>query len=209
MEGIEKERRRYGFFSSFASSHRAPLSPLRPLLFSPENSSPRSTRSRPRSPTSTGTGTCSRSVCEFDCSFLFFGETTKRERGREKTRDITHPLFLLFPLNFQKKKKKSSDLHSSLGQLAHPQTREGAAVDVPVELLAALDDGLAPDAFTVQVFRRANRSNQLSKGKAAAVAALRDALLSEAAVKFPEAARAYKEVLASSSAPVEEEEKKN
>lgn len=95
--------------------------------------------------------------------------------------------------------QRISDLHSSLGNLAQPQTREGAAVDVPVELLAALDDGLAPDAFTVQVFRRANRANQLSKGKAAAVSALRDALLSEASVKFPEAARAYKEVINSAS----------
>ena len=95
----------------------------------------------------------------------------------------------------QQQKSTRSDLHSSLGNLAQPQIREGAAVDVPVELLAALDDGLAPDAFTVQVFRRANRCNQLSRGKAAAVAALRDALLSEAAVKFPEATRAYKEVI--------------
>ena len=103
--------------------------------------------------------------------------------------------------------QRISDLHSSLGNLAQPQIREGAAVDVPVELLAALDDGLAPDAFIVQVFRRANRSNQLSKGKAAAVAALKDALLSEAAVKFPEAARAYKEVISSEAS--QGEEKKN
>ena len=115
------------------------------------------------------------------------------------------PLLLTLPPSLVGKKTKNktklirSDLHSSLGNLAQPQTREGAAVDVPVELLAALDDGLAPDAFTVQVFRRANRANQLSKGKAAAVSALRDALLSEASVKFPEAARAYKEVINSAS----------
>ena len=80
-----------------------------------------------------------------------------------------------------------------------------------MELLAALDDGLAPDAFTVQVFRRANRANQLSKGKAAAVAALRDALLSEAEVKFPEAAKAYREVVSSAAAAAasEAEGKKN
>ena len=109
---------------------------------------------------------------------------------------LTHTLKQTKPK--KKKKKNRSDHHtSSLGSLAQPRIREGAAVDVPVELLAALDDGLAPDAFTVQVFRRANRANQLSKGKAAAVAALRDALLSEAEAKFPEAARAYKEVVTS------------
>ena len=107
----------------------------------------------------------------------------------------------MLTLSHSKKNENTrSDLHSSLGNLAHPQNREGAAVDVPVELLSALDDGLAPDAFTVQVFRRANRANQLSKGKAAAVAALRDALLSEASVKFPEAARSYKEVIDNRSA---------
>lgn len=106
-------------------------------------------------------------------------------------------LTLALPSFYKKKNNHSSDLHSSLGSLARPQVREGAAVDVPVELLAALDDGLAPDAFTVQVFRRANRCNQLSRGKAAAVAALRDALLSEAGAKFPEAARAYREVTGS------------
>ena len=109
---------------------------------------------------------------------------------------------------FTKKSNTSSDLHSSLGNLARPQVREGAAVDVPVELLLALDDGLAPDAFTVQVFRRANRCNQLSRGKAAAVAALRDALLSEAGAKFPEAARAYREVIGSSAPSAEAAETK-
>lgn len=129
--------------------------------------------------------------------------TNKREREREREKHYS------LTLSFEKQNEKlfSSDLHSSLGNLAQPQIREGAAVDVPVELLAALDDGLAPDAFTVQVFRRANRSNQLSKGKAAAVAALKDALLSEAAVKFPEAARAYKEVISSEAS--QGEEKKN
>lgn len=111
------------------------------------------------------------------------------------------------PPSTSKKLNHSSDLHSSLGNLAQPNVREGAAVDVPVELLTALDDGLAPDAFTVQVFRRANRCNQLSRGKAAAVAALRDALLSEAALKFPEAARAYREAIGS-GAPSEAAETK-
>lgn len=125
----------------------------------------------------------------------------KQEREIRRAPPPLPPLLLTLPPSLVGKKTKNktkltrSDLHSSLGNLAQPQTREGAAVDVPVELLAALDDGLAPDAFTVQVFRRANRANQLSKGKAAAVSALRDALLSEASVKFPEAARAYKEVI--------------
>lgn len=210
MEG-KKEKRRFFWGAGGGASlrrerakQRVP-SPFCFLLF-PRTNDPdtfgynRSTRSSPRSPTTTETETCSRSACEEEYLVVMERGATEREKPRLCSPRPSKK-------NSGKKKLLSSDLHSSLGNLAQPQVREGAAVDVPVELLAALDDGLAPDAFTVQVFRRANRSNQLSKGKAAAVAALRDALLSEAAVKFPEAARAYHEVLSRETAAAEE--KKN
>lgn len=51
--------------------------------------------------------------------------------------------------------------------------REALAVDIPVELLAHIDEGGNPDVFTAEVFQRANRANQLAKGKAVAFAGLR------------------------------------
>jgi hypothetical protein len=79
-----------------------------------------------------------------------------------------------------------------LGALAtdHPAA---TSVDVPVELLAALDDGGSPDEFTAAAFRRGARANQLAKGKAAALAALRDATLTGAEAAFPVAAAQYRE----------------
>ena len=53
------------------------------------------------------------------------------------------------------------------------QKRDLLAVDVPVELLRAIDEGGNPDVFTAELFERANRSNQLSKGKAEAFAGFR------------------------------------
>ena len=53
------------------------------------------------------------------------------------------------------------------------QKRDLLAVDVPVDLLRAIDEGGNPDAFTAQIFERANRANQLSKGKAEAFAIFR------------------------------------
>ena len=53
------------------------------------------------------------------------------------------------------------------------QKRDLLAVDVPVDLLRAVDDGGNPDVFTAEVFERANRANQLSKGKAEAFASFR------------------------------------
>ena len=54
--------------------------------------------------------------------------------------------------------------------------REAVAVDVPVELLQYVDGGGNPDAFTADVFRRANRGNQLAKGRVQALAGFRCAL---------------------------------
>ncbi len=51
--------------------------------------------------------------------------------------------------------------------------REALAVDVPVELLRYIDEGGNPDAFTSEIFNRANRSNQLAKGKVEAFGAFR------------------------------------
>ena len=53
------------------------------------------------------------------------------------------------------------------------QKRDLLAVDVPVDLLRAIDEGGNPDVFTAEVFERANRANQLSKGKAEAFATFR------------------------------------
>jgi hypothetical protein len=69
--------------------------------------------------------------------------------------------------------------------------REAVAVDVPVELLQFVDGGGNPDAFTADVFRRANRGNQLAKGRAAALRGFRGALLAEARSAFPEDTAAY------------------
>ena len=69
--------------------------------------------------------------------------------------------------------------------------REAVAVDVPVELLQYVDGGGNPDAFTADVFRRANRGNQLAKGRAAALRGCRGALLAEARAAVPEDAAAY------------------
>ena len=86
----------------------------------------------------------------------------------------------------------SSSLHRALGALA--SHRAAANVDVPVEILAVVDDGGSPDAFTSAAFRRGNRANQLAKGKADALAALRDALLKEARAAFPEASKEFERV---------------
>ena len=53
------------------------------------------------------------------------------------------------------------------------QKRDLLAVDVPIDLLRAIDEGGNPDVFTAEVFERANRANQLSKGKAEAFASFR------------------------------------
>ena len=53
------------------------------------------------------------------------------------------------------------------------QKRDLLAVDVPVDLLRAIDEGGNPDVFTAQIFEHANRANQLSKGKAEAFASFR------------------------------------
>ena len=60
---------------------------------------------------------------------------------------------------------------SELGGLA--EQRGSLAVEVPVELLKYVDEGGNPDAFTAEVFRRANRGNQLARGRVQAFARLR------------------------------------
>ena len=62
-------------------------------------------------------------------------------------------------------------LHKDLQALE--QKRELLAVDVPVDLLRTIDEGGNPDVFTAEIFERANRANQLSKGKAQAFASFR------------------------------------
>ena len=62
-------------------------------------------------------------------------------------------------------------LHKDLQSLE--EKRELLAVDVPVDLLRTIDEGGNPDVFTADIFERANRSNQLSKGKAQAFASFR------------------------------------
>lgn len=62
-------------------------------------------------------------------------------------------------------------LHKDLQSLE--QKRDLLPVDVPVDLLRAIDEGGNPDVFTADIFERANRGNQLSKGKAQAFADFR------------------------------------
>lgn len=86
---------------------------------------------------------------------------------------------------------RSTALHAALGALATDHAA-ATAVDVPVELLAALDDGGSPDEFTAAAFRRGARANQLCKGKAVALGALRDATLKGAEAAFPVASAQYR-----------------
>ncbi|CAL5229814.1 g13215 [Coccomyxa viridis] len=75
------------------------------------------------------------------------------------------------------------------------QKRDLLAVDVPVDLLRAIYEGGNPDVFTAEVFERANRANQLSKGKAEAFTTFRDSLLKGAETCYPSEAEAYKALL--------------
>ncbi|CAK0784353.1 hypothetical protein CVIRNUC_007557 [Coccomyxa viridis] len=81
-------------------------------------------------------------------------------------------------------------LHKDLQGLE--EKRELLAVDIPVDLLRTIDEGGNPDVFTAGIFERANRSNQLSKGKAQAFAGFRDGLLRAAEASYPAEAEAYK-----------------
>jgi hypothetical protein len=45
------------------------------------------------------------------------------------------------------------------------QGRNGAPYEVPVELLAYVDDGGNPDAFIIDVIRSAAAANEAAKGK--------------------------------------------
>ncbi len=53
------------------------------------------------------------------------------------------------------------------------EAREAVEVEVPVELLQYVDGGGNPDAFTADVFHRANRGNQLAKGRVQALRGFR------------------------------------
>jgi hypothetical protein len=93
------------------------------------------------------------------------------------------------PFNLPPLPPHSSDLHAGLGALsAH---RAAVGVDVPLDLLAVVDDGGSPDAFTAAAFRRGNRANQLVAGRAAVLGALRDALVKAATQEYPVASAAY------------------
>ncbi len=85
----------------------------------------------------------------------------------------------------------STSLHASLAALKGEHHRAALAVDVPLDLVAAVDAGTHPDDFTAGVFARAHRGNQLAAGKAAALGALSAELLQAAKVAFPEPAAEY------------------
>lgn len=87
-----------------------------------------------------------------------------RARTKLKQRPAAQPVRAL----------RRNGLVAGLGELQ--AAREAVAVDVPVELLQYVDGGGNPDAFTADVFRRANRGNQLAKGRAQALAGFRCAL---------------------------------
>jgi hypothetical protein len=74
-------------------------------------------------------------------------------------------------------------------------------VDVPLDLVAAVDAGTHPDAFTAAVFARAHRGNQLAAGKAAALGALSGELLASARAAFPAAAAEYEALSTTAPAP--------
>ena len=86
-------------------------------------------------------------------------------RGRACTDPEQLPTAHLVPV------RRRNGLVAGLGELQ--AAREAVAVDVPVELLQYVDGGGNPDAFTADVFRRANRGNQLAKGRVQALAGFR------------------------------------
>ena len=90
-------------------------------------------------------------------------------------------------------------MHTALTSLKADH-RDALAVDVPLDLVAAVDAGTHPDAFTAAVFARAHRGNQLAAGKAAALAAFHTALLSAGRAAFPGPAAEY-EALATADQP--------
>eukprot|EP00884_Botryococcus_braunii_P013808 jgi/Botrbrau1/22428/Bobra.0091s0030.1 len=82
----------------------------------------------------------------------------------------------------------------TLWSLREVPSRAPCAVHAALRRVGAhryLDEGGNPDEFTTEVFHRANRGNQLAKGKSDALAAFRDALLKEAREAFPDATEEY------------------
>jgi mediator of RNA polymerase II transcription subunit 10 len=69
--------------------------------------------------------------------------------------------------------------------------RDGAAFNVPLDLVRFVDEGGNPDAFFGSATRAALRDNQAAKGKVVALKSFREAILKEAAEAFPEDAAAY------------------
>ncbi|GBF87585.1 hypothetical protein Rsub_00296 [Raphidocelis subcapitata] len=85
------------------------------------------------------------------------------------------------------------------------QLRESAAAladfKLPQPALRYIDEGGHPDDYVRDVVTAALRDNQIAKGRAHAVARLRDRLLAEAEAAFPDTVAAYREVAGAGALP--------
>uniref|UniRef100_A0A7S0QZP0 Mediator of RNA polymerase II transcription subunit 10 n=1 Tax=Chlamydomonas leiostraca TaxID=1034604 RepID=A0A7S0QZP0_9CHLO len=73
-------------------------------------------------------------------------------------------------------------------------------VRVPTDLLQYMDEGGNPNQYTAEVFQGCTRDNQAAKGKVAAVACLRDTLLSSLEKEAPAEVAEYKAALSAHAA---------
>ena len=121
-------------------------------------------------------------------------------RGCERSLRLSHH-FSRSPCPAPLSPFSSSALHNALLALKADAHRPALTVDVPLDLVAAVDAGTHPDAFTAAVFARAHRGNQLAAGKAAALGALSGELLASARAAFPAAAAEYEALSTTAPAP--------
>ncbi|KAK3272779.1 hypothetical protein CYMTET_18941 [Cymbomonas tetramitiformis] len=66
-----------------------------------------------------------------------------------------------------------------------------SSLEIPVELLRMLDEGVNPDLLTLSRFEKCLERNQATKGKLTAIEGFHDKLLEEAKEAFPEEASQY------------------
>mmetsp|Transcript_20083 Transcript_20083/g.33692 ORF Transcript_20083/g.33692 Transcript_20083/m.33692 type:complete len:143 (-) Transcript_20083:292-720(-) len=72
------------------------------------------------------------------------------------------------------------------------QSASTSTIEVPVELLAAVDRGENPDLFSVRHFEQCIERNQAAKGKVKVLKDFSDSLLDAARMAFPDEAMEYR-----------------
>lgn len=94
-----------------------------------------------------------------------------------------------------------NNLVTSLKDLQSKQTL-CSGIEVPIEVLRALDTGGNPDTSTLDLFRQSLQENQATKGKVYALSQFRDTLSKEAQEAYPEASSHY-QALKAAPAPAQ------